>query len=147
MDPARGACQTSRVQGLSPTSYRIYGVFYLLAALPGVIALATGRIHPGPGSNPYVPLSLGGIPLGLLFLAFAADRFPRQYLSDVAVRVGAVGLFQLVCMAGAYGVVQTGREGFLTAYLFFGMATSFLALVAFVLLVTAALRGAPKDTP
>jgi hypothetical protein len=126
--------------------YRIYGVLYLLLAVPALVALASGTLKPGPGANAYLPLSLGGIPLGALYLAFSFDRFHRQYLSDTAVRVGAVGLLQLVFMGGAWLVIQSGRQGFLTAYLFFGMATTFLALTSLVLLIIAARRGPSQES-
>jgi len=98
------------------------------------------------GGNPYFALSFMGVPLGLLFLAAARERFPRSFLSDTAAKLGFVALLQLAFMMGARQILLAGRLGFGTAYHFFGMLSSFLSLLALVLLLAALAKRGERTT-
>ena len=118
------------------SAYRLIGAVYVLLGTPALIGLFAGWVR--RGGNPYLAMSLMGIPLGILFMMFGFGRFKLTALSQTAAMLAIAGVINLLFMWGASIIVRSGREGFGTAYGFFAVAASFLALVAFVLLVRSA---------
>lgn len=133
---------------MKPGAYRNVGLLYLAAGLPGLQALILGRL--GRGGDPYVALSLLALPIGALFLVFWRQPRRQATRSEHAVRLGGFALLQVAFGVGSRLVVGAGFDGFLTAYWFFGMFSSFLSLIAAGLLVAALAGGGdgrPGGTP
>jgi hypothetical protein len=117
--------------------YRILGATYLLAGLPGLVALLLGDIH--RGGNPFFAISAMGVPLGLVFLFLSTRPRRRSFLADAAVKLGFLAVSQ-IAFVPVFWQVAKSRAGFGTAYQFMGMFGSFLSLVALVLAVAALVR-------
>lgn len=120
--------------------YRTVGVLYVLLGLPGLTALAFGRLH--RGGDPWFAISFLAVPLGLAFLACGLQFLHPGPRGVYAVRIGGFALAQIAFMFVFLMIVRSGRETFQTAYQFLGMFGSFLSLLAGVLLVLALRQGA-----
>lgn len=123
----------------SQRTYLRIGVLYLILGLPGLAWLAAGRLF--ASRDIYLLTSLLGVPLGVLFVLFGAGKFPRNSRSWYAVRVAVLSLFFAALLLTSLLAVRLGAGMFMTSARFCLMASSYLALVALVLGVTAALRG------
>lgn len=121
---------------LKHRGYLSAGILYILVGLPGLVLLVTGRLI--ETRNPYLLLSLLGIPVGALLIAFGSGKVARNSKSDVGVRVGYIGLGFILCMLGSLAGVKLGVEPLMTSVVFCGTASSYLALVTLVFLAVGA---------
>jgi len=121
---------------LKHTGYLTSGILYILVGLPGLMLLVLGRLF--ETRDPYLLISLLGIPLGILLVAFGLGKIGKNSRSDVGVRVGYIGLAFILCMLGSLAGVKLGVEPLMTSVVFCGTASSYLALVALVFLIVAA---------
>jgi hypothetical protein len=128
----------------SARAYFRVGALYLLIAVPGVVALASGRLF--ATRDPNLLLSLFAPIPAALFLLFATGRLRRGGRSAIAVRLGALAVF----FAGVLGLswlgVRAGAEPLMTSVRFCAMVASYLTFLALGFLVAAAVhRGATPE--
>ena len=117
------------------TGYLTSGILYILVGLPGFVLLVLGRLF--ETRNPYLLISLLGIPLGTLLIAFGSGKLGKNSKSDVGLRVGYIGLAFILFMFGSLAGVKMGVEPLMTSVVFCRTASSYLALVALVFLIVA----------
>ncbi len=118
-----------------PIAYVRVGALYVLASLPGWVALVAGRLL--EGRDPNLLLSLGGLPVGILFILFGVGRLTRNGKSEVAVRIGLIASSLIVFGVVSWLAMQGGWQGFEISVRFCTMAASYLSLIAVGFLVAA----------
>jgi hypothetical protein len=124
---------------LNLSQFRFLGVVFILLALPAAGLLVTGNLQ--RGGNAYVPLSLGGLLLGGLYLLYGTGRYVDSFPAEAAAKIGWIALIQFPFMLGAWMLMRSGQAGFEIAYRFLGMFISFLAILAVVFIIAALRRG------
>ena len=119
----------------SPRAYLISGALYLVSALPALGLLIAGKLL--GMRNGYLLLSLIGVPVGMLLVAFGTGRVTTNSKSEIGVRVGYMGIAFLVFLLGSLIGVRMGVEPLMTSVVFCAMASSYIAIVAMVFLIAA----------
>jgi hypothetical protein len=129
----------------SAAAYLRLGALYLVLALPGVVALVSGRLL--ASRDPNLLLSLFAPLPGALFLLFGGGRLRRNGRSAVAVRLGSLAVFFAAVLGLSWLGVRAGVEPLMTSVRFCAMAASYLTFLALGFLVAAAVqRGATSET-
>jgi hypothetical protein len=124
---------------ISQRSYGVVGVLCLAAGVPSWILLAQGRLF--TGRDPYLLIPFAGVPVGIMLMLFATDRFRRTGLSDNGFRVALIAVSVGFCGLASWFGAHAGAEALLTATRFCGMAASYLAFFSFAVLIDAAAKG------
>jgi len=124
---------------ISRRSYGVMGVLCLVAGVPSWILLAQGCLF--TGRDPYLLIPFAGVPVGIMLMLFATDRFRRTGLSDNGFRVALIAGSVGFCGLASWFGMRAGAEALLTAVRFCGMAASYLAFFSFAVLIAAAAKG------
>lgn len=133
--------ETREAQPESPArtdGYLFLGALFLLASLPGWVALIMGSLF--ASRNPYLLMAFLGTPLSALFLVFGLRRIPPNSQVRIAVRFAILSLAFLVMALGSELAVRAGFEPMRTSVGFCVMAASYLGLATLIFLVRALVR-------
>ena len=123
-------------------SYTRIGVIYMLATLPALVMLVLGKL--GEVRNPYLLLSLGGLPLGLLFVLVGLGRTRQNERTEIAVRIALIALTFVVCALLSVIGVKAGIEPLETSVLFSCMAASYISVITLGFMIAGLFK---KDAP
>jgi hypothetical protein len=113
-------------------------------SLPSWAFLVLGRL--AESRNPFYLLPFAGTIPGVLLLGFGSGHLRRSSLSDTGLRVAGIGLAFVVFLLGSWAGVALGVFPLMTSVRFCAMTSSYLGLLATVLLTVAAIRGRRLDT-
>ena len=119
-------------------AYIAIGAIYALLSVPAWWAVATGALV--ARKEPHLLLAFAGTPAALGFLAYGLGWGNENRRTWMALRVSWMSLAFAVFLLGFLIGVRTGKEPLMTAVLFCGVAASYLAFVALVLLLSGAWR-------
>lgn len=118
--------------------YNIVGALYIIFSLPPVIFLLTGRLQ---GVSPFYTVALGGIPMGIIFLAFGMKRFTINHISNVALKFAMAALAFNIPLFIAYIFIRGGYTSFENLILLSDLGIILLSLNSFLLVLLALVRG------
>jgi hypothetical protein len=118
--------------------YNIVGALYVIFSLPPVVFLLTGRLQE---VNPFYTIALGGIPMGVIFLAFGMKRFTINHVSNVALKFAMAALAFNIPLFIAYVFIRAGYPSFEDLVLASDLGVVLLSLNSFLLTLLALVRG------
>lgn len=118
--------------------YNIVGALYVIFSLPPVVFLLSGRLQE---VNPFYTVALGGVPMGIIFLAFGTKRFVINHVSNIALKFAMAALAFNIPLFIAYVFIRGGYASFENLVLVSDLGIILLSLNSFLLVLLALIKG------